>query len=213
MTARTYAYLRVSTDDQDTAGQRASIVAHLHPDEYDRTTWSPEHRSGAVRWQDRSLRTILEAAQPGDTIVVSEISRIARSTLGVLSFLEACAEKAVNFRCARGSLQLDGTLQTTIVVTMLALAAEVERTLLRERTTAALAARRAAGAKLGRPIGSRSVSKLHTRREQIGQCLRARVPLRAIARLLECSPTTLYAYLRANPITQPTHQEPQPCPS
>jgi DNA invertase Pin-like site-specific DNA recombinase len=192
-------YVRVSTDHQDTDGQNGSLIAFLAANPPDTERWYQDTASGSVPWTKRQLGQALADAEPGDTIAVSEISRIARSTLGVLSFLQAAAEKQVTVIATRNKLQLDGTLPSKITITVLALAAEIERDLLRERTRAALAARKAAGVKLGRPTGSRSPSKLLAKREDITRLLAARVPKRAIARVLDCAPGTLYAYLRSQP--------------
>jgi DNA invertase Pin-like site-specific DNA recombinase len=149
-----------------------------------------------VAWQHRKLAGILEVSAPGDTIVVSEISRIARSTVGVLTFLQAAASRSVVVVAVRNRLALDDSLHSKITVTVLALAAEIERDLLRERTKAALAARREKGLPLGRPVGSRSPSMLAEKAADIERMLSAKVSKRAIARVLGCSPSTLYAFLR-----------------
>lgn len=200
------AYLRISTDAQDEASQTAIIadwskrtgrtVAYFHSDT----------ASGSIPWEKRQIAAVLAGCSPGDAIVVSEISRIARSILGVLSFLQAAALAEVEIVAIRSGIALDNSLSSKIVVTILALAAEVERDLIRERTKAALAARRQAGLPLGRPRGSRSASILAPKADDITALLNAKVSKRAIARVLGCSPGTLYAYLAgSHPQVGDTH--------
>lgn len=195
----TFAYLRVSTDQQDQASQRSII--DTWSDECMRIieSYTTDTVSGSIPWQSRSIGYVLEKCQPDDTIVVSEISRIARSILGVLSFLQVAAERKVNVVAIRSGIALDGSMQSKIVVTVLALAAEIERDLIRERTKAALAARRAAGLPLGRRVGTRTARVLAPKAAEIAQLLAAKVPKRAICRVLGCAPSTLYAYLRDDP--------------
>lgn len=195
----TRAYLRVSTDQQDEASQRA--ILRDWRDKSGRTIeqFYAEAVSGGTPWEKRAIAGILADSKPGDCIVVSEISRIARSILGVLSFLQAAASAEVEVVAVRSGIALDNSLSSKIVVTVLALAAEVERDLIRERTKAALAARRAAGLPLGRKVGTRTARLLAPKADEIAQLLAAKVSKRAIARLLNCSPTTLYAYLRDDP--------------
>lgn len=189
------AYLRISTETQDEASQRAIIREWAANTSRSVDQFYADAASGGTPWESRAIAGILADSRPGDSIVVSEISRIARSILGVLSFLQAAAAAEVEVIAIRSGIKLDNSLSSKIVVTILALAAEVERDLIRERTKAALAARRAAGMTLGRPRGARSVSVLHPKRAEIAKLLQAGVAKRALARLLGCSPTTLYAYL------------------
>lgn len=188
-------YLRLSTERQDEASQMQQVSDYLQREQHAPTVIVKDYASGGQPWTKRKLSTMLNDAGEGDTIIVSEVSRIARSTLGVLSFLQAAAERKVVVVAARNKLVMDESLHSKITVTVLALAADIERQLLRERTTAALDARRQAGLPLGRPKGSRSDSILSSRAAEIEKCLKANVPKRSIARLMGCAPGTLYAYL------------------
>jgi DNA invertase Pin-like site-specific DNA recombinase len=190
------AYLRISTDKQDEQSQRAILTEWTARTGRQIDQHNSDTTSGSVPWEKRAIACLLAGSMPGDCIVVSEISRIARSILGVLSFLQAAAIAEVEIVAIRSGIALDSSLSSKIVVTILALAAEVERDLIRERTKAALAARKAAGLPLGRPRGSRSVSIIAAKADDIARLLAAKVPKRAIARVLGCSPSTLYAYLR-----------------
>ena len=189
------AYLRVSTDQQDAAAQKRIITDHANAHAIDVCRFVEDTASGATPWQKRSLLRVLEETNRGDVIIVSEISRIARSILGVLSFLEAAATKGVRVIAVKTGIDINESLQSRITVTILALVAEIERDLIRERTKAALAAKKAAGVKLGRPLESRSASKLEHVSEDIRRMLLAKVSKRAIARMLHCSPTTLYRFI------------------
>lgn len=196
---KTTAYLRISTDQQDHASQLAQIdrwatIAEAHP-----LAYVTDSASGSKPWQDRKLSAVLEASAPGDRIVVSEISRIARSTVGVLTFLQQAAARQVTVIAVQNKLALDDSMHSKITVTVLALAAEIERDLLRSRTKAALEARRSAGLPLGRPRGSKSAKILEPRRADIQNLLAAKVSKRAIARVMGCAPSTLYAFLSGDP--------------
>lgn len=203
-------YIRVSTDTQDERSQMQMMQDWLTSQSKTHASKTVDTVSGSVPWQKRKLNHVLELSRPGDSIVVSEISRIARSTIGVLSFLQTAAEKQINVYAVRNKLALDDSLHSKITVTVLALAAEIERDLIRERTKAALAARRAAGQKLGRPVGSTSPSILVGKEEEIKHCMQKRISKRAIARLLDCSPGTLYKFLKQSPaftVADPEIQE------
>lgn len=199
------AALRVSTQAQDEASQREQILAWAGKQGKRIDRWEADRRSGSIPWRQRGLGTTLDNAEQDDCIVVSEVSRIARSTTGVLTFLEAAVKKGVAVIACRNNLTIDNTLPSKITVTVLALAAEIERELIRERTTAALRARKAAGLPMGRPVGAKGISKCQKHSATIEKMRKARVSIRAIARMIECSPTTLYNYLN-----QPITTEAQP---
>lgn len=193
---KTIAYYRLSTDKQDEASQGQIIGDWMqtHPaadylEVLDRT-------SGGVPWQDRKLSGVLDVCAKGDTIIISEISRIARSTVGVLTFLQAAAEKGVNVVAIKSNIVLDGSTASKIVVTVLAMAAEIERDLLRERTKAALDARKARGLPVGRQAGALGRNnKLTGRMHEIEPLLLAGVARAAIARVLGVSRQTLHTFL------------------
>jgi DNA invertase Pin-like site-specific DNA recombinase len=80
--------------------------------------------------------------------------------------------------------------------TILGLAAQIEREFIAARTKEALARRKAQGLPLGRPKGPAVEVKLDSYKDQIVTYLQKGVSKRSITRILECSPSTLYAWLR-----------------
>lgn len=193
------AYLRVSTDAQDERSQTRIIAEWTEKTGRGVGSFHSDTASGSVPWEKRQIAALLAGSEPGDCIVVSEISRIARSILGVLSFLAAASERQVEIVAIRSGIALDNSLSSKVVVTVLALAAEIERDLIRERTKAALASRKAAGLPVGRRVGTKTARLLAPRAKEIATLLEAKVAKRAICRILGCSPSTLYAYLRDDP--------------
>lgn len=192
--SRIVAYLRVSTDKQDEASQRQIIGGKIGAKGAE---WVSDTASGAKPWQERAIAGVLERSIRGDRIIVSEISRIARSTVGVLTFLQAAAEKGVTVDAVKSGILLDGSTASKIVVTVLAMAAEIERDLLRERTKAALDARKARGLPVGRQAGATGKkNKLDGRMGEIQPLLDAKVSHTAIARVLKVSRQTLYTFLQ-----------------
>ena len=87
-------------------------------------------------------------------------------------------------------------MQSRIMATVLGLTAEIERELISQRTTEALAKRKAAGQPLGRPKGSNAKRvKLDDKEVEIRSYLDKGISKRSIAKLVECSPSTLYDWL------------------
>jgi putative DNA-invertase from lambdoid prophage Rac len=192
------AYLRCSTDKQDERAQRARIAAAGFTGDLEPVHWLRDTQSGGMAWQQRGLAIMLSDSVCGDTIVVSEVSRIARSMTGVLTFLEAAAAKGVLIECCEPRLTLDASIGGKVMAFAFGLAAEIERHMLRQRTRAGLAARRAAGVTLGRPVGSTGKSKLDEQATKIDEMIGARLSVSAIARMLGCSRQTVAAWLARN---------------
>ncbi|KLV03651.1 resolvase [Photobacterium aquae] len=191
-----YAYLRVSTDSQDVANQKHGIYDYANNHGLTDLMFVEDTVTGRKKWHQRKLGPLLEGMTEGDTVIFSEVTRMARSTLQVLEILELCMEKQLKVHIAKQNMQLDGSLQSKIIATMLGLAGEIEREFIRMRTTEALAARKAAGYVLGRPKGEAKTLKLDPKREQIEKYLSMGLGIRATAKLIDEAPSTLSNYVK-----------------
>ncbi|MBE9045886.1 recombinase family protein [Pleurocapsales cyanobacterium LEGE 10410] len=189
-----YAYLRVSTNQQDVDNQRHGILEYANQKSLGHLEFVEDSVSGQKRWRDRELGKLLtKTSQSGDTIVFAEISRMARSTLQVLEILECCMQRGISVHIAKQRMVLDDSMPSRITATVLGLVAEIERELISLRTTEALAKRKAAGKTLGRPRGKRSASlKLDAKEQEIKMYLAKGISKRSIAKLVDCAPSTLY---------------------
>ena len=93
--------------------------------------------------------------QPGDQLVVTELSRLGRSLGQIVAILDALAKEPVSFIAIKENIRVEGKqdIQTKVMTTLFALFAELERDLISERTREGLARARSTGKKLGRPKG------------------------------------------------------------
>jgi DNA invertase Pin-like site-specific DNA recombinase len=208
-----YAYIRVSTDKQDLDNQRHGVIEYARVKgwgtrESDTNTgvgliFFEDTASGKKSWKDRDLGKLIEQATAGDVLLVAEISRLARSTLQVLEILQECTKKEIIVHVAKSNMIMDGSLNSKITATVLGLAAEIEREFISARTTEALAKRKAAGLPLGRPKGRANNSKkLDKRKDEIKDLLVKDVHKTSIARIMDCSPTTLYSWMEDNGLSR-----------
>lgn len=163
---RTIAYLRVSTTEQDIEKNKADILHLANDKALSQVEWVEELASGRISWRKREVAQILERLQAGDNLIVSELSRLGRSMLECMEILSVASQKQINIYAVKGNWQLDQTIQSKILAMAFAMAAEIERDLISQRTKGALAAKKRAGMKLGRPRGSGS-SKLDKHRQEI----------------------------------------------
>ncbi len=200
----TYAYLRVSTNQQDVDNQRHGILEYVNQQSLGHLEFVEDSVSGQKKWRDRQLGQLLTTtAVSGDVIIFAEISRMARSTLQVLEILECCMQRELIVHIAKQQMVLDDNLPSRITATVLGLAAEIERELISLRTREALAKRKAAGKPLGRPKGRQSAKlKLDPRKQEIQMYLDKGISKRSIAKLVDCAPSTLYYWLERNQLSK-----------
>lgn len=191
-----FAYLRVSTDQQDAKNQKLGVLDYCNSRGINALTFIEDTVSGKSSWRERAIGNILEKAGKGDVIVASEISRLGRSTLQVLEIMEMAAQKGIAVHIAKNNMVLDGSMQSTITATILGLAAQIEREFISARTKEALAKRKNDGIKLGRPKGEADLLKLDAFSDEIIGYLKKGINKRSIAKLIECSPSTLYKWLK-----------------
>lgn len=191
-----FAYLRVSSDQQDIKNQKFGLLEYCNNHNINPVKFVEDTVSSKINWKERAIGNILEKTTKGDLIVVSEISRLGRSTLQVLEILETAAKKGISVHIAKNNIIIDGSIQSTITATILGLAAQIEREFISNRTKEALAKRKEDGMKLGRPKGQAQLLKLDNYRDEILKYLKKGINKRAISKLIECSPSTLYAWLR-----------------
>lgn len=194
------AYLRVSTDRQDVDNQRHGILEYANKNSLTDLNFVEDTASGKIKWRQRKLGEILTQLTLGDTILFSEVSRIARSTLQVLEVLEHCTIHKINVHIVKQNMIFDGSMQSKITATVLGMAAEIERDFISMRTKEALAARKKAGMILGRPKGPAEKTKLDKHRAQIQDLVNKGVSKRSIAKIIECAPSTLYDYIKRKKI-------------
>src|ERR1700730_11959932 len=178
-------YARVSTIDQNLALQRDALTDAGCGKIF------TEQLSGAVA--DRpALHDALEFARSGDTLVVWKLDRRARSMKQLIETVETLRVRGIGFRSLTEALDTT-TAQGRLVFHMFGALAEFERSLIRERTQAGLAAARRAGRTGGRP------PKLTDDDIEVAKAMLANpdIGVTQIANRLGVSPATLYRYIPA----------------
>jgi DNA invertase Pin-like site-specific DNA recombinase len=193
----------VSTSDQDVEKNKADILLLAHRKELGQVSFVEETVSGRVPWRQRKLATILEDLRPGDTLVVSELSRLGRSMLECMEILAIATQKGLKLHTVKGEWQLDSSLQSKIMAMVFAMAAEIERDLISQRTTEALRVKKAAGVQLGRPRGP-GKSKLDRYQPEIEGLLANGATQRFIAKRYGTTEGNLHHWLQKRGLKRAT---------
>ncbi|MCP3701213.1 MAG: recombinase family protein [Aliivibrio sp.] len=192
-----YAYLRISTDNQDEKNQKHGLLEFANKRGLTGLTFISDVVTGKKPWQERELGKLIEKIGEGDSIVFAEVSRMARSTLQVLEIIKTCSEKRINIYIAKENMALDDSMQAKIMATVFGLVAEIEREFISSRTKEALALRKAQGIRIGRPFGKAKNLRLDPKRKDIEKYLSKGLSLSAIAKLIEEPRSTVDDYIKA----------------
>jgi DNA invertase Pin-like site-specific DNA recombinase len=152
----TYGYARVSTTDQNLAGQTAALRAAGC--EVIRT----EKASGTTMQGRPELATLLEFLRPGDVLTVTRIDRLARSMHDLQMIVGALKAKGVALKATEQPVDT-GTAAGKAFFDMLGVFAEFETNLRKERQLEGIAEAKAAGVYKGRKpsIAPAEVRRLH----------------------------------------------------
>jgi DNA invertase Pin-like site-specific DNA recombinase len=186
-------YIRVSTLDQSVEKNKADIKTWVKQKGLESPTWVTENISGVKDWHKRKLAKAIDSLSTGDWLVIPEFSRLARSTKQVLDILAVLKQKGVNVFVLKGNQLVNGSIESKVFVTMMALFAEIERDLISARTIEGLKASRARGAVLGRKPYT---SKLDKVKDAIVAALKTDESILSIARRFKTSPQNLYAWFK-----------------
>ena len=112
-------------------------------------------------------------------------------------FMDVCIERGITIMTMKENYILKDDPQTKFILSVYSFAAEIERDLIRRRTKEALEAKKRAGVKLGRPVGSKSKNlKLDKYQEQLIKMLKHGIPKQKIAKALDVNKCTIYKYCR-----------------
>lgn len=192
-----YAYVRVSRDHQSESSQKFEIRNYLDREDLKADYWICESISGTVEANRRKLGRTIRRMKRGDLLICTEISRLGRNMLMIMSILNECSRRGIEIRTIKDNFELGNNINSKIIAFAFALAAEIERNLISQRTKEALADKKASGVILGRPAGSyKCKDKVLKDKKEIMSQLDHGVKLKDIACRYHISANTLKSYLK-----------------
>lgn len=181
-----FGYARVSTEGQDLKGQREALVAAGC------TRVFAEKVSGARR--DRAqLAKLLDHLRPGDTLVVTRLDRLARSTRDLIDVVEHLRVGGANLKSLSEPWADTSSPAGKMVMTVFAGVAEFERSLILARTSAGRRAAKERGVRFGRTPALSAAQVEHAR-----ALVDANKSVSVVAELFGVHKTTLYRALNAS---------------
>ena len=178
-----YGYIRVSTDKQSIENQRYEINQFCEKNLVAINKWIEEVISGTKKIEDRKLGQLIKTMKKDDILICSELSRLGRNLLMIMSILNECMNRDIQVWTVKDNYRLCSDINSKVLAFAFGLSAEIERNLISQRTKEALARKRAEGIVLGRPHGSKSkLKKLSGRETEIQILIDKQVSKSAMAR-------------------------------
>lgn len=192
-----YGYIRISTDHQSVENQRFEIKKFCLKNHLIINQWIEETISSRTSLEKRKLGTLLDQLHAGDILISTELSRLGRNLLQVMSILQHCLEKECQIWTIKEHYRLGADIQSKVLAFAFALSAEIERQLISQRTKESLHRLKAEGKHLGRPLGSLSAfSKIKEHEEKILFLYAHQMSQKQIAEVVHVSRNTIYRFLK-----------------
>ena len=198
--AKTVAYLRVSTADQDTVKNRHDILEFANKKDFGKVKFVEEKVSGSKSWKERQIKQVIDDLGKGDKLIVPEMSRLGRSMLEIMEIMAVANEKGIAIYDVKNGWELNGTIQSKVMAMVFSIAAEIERDLIKKRTVEGLRAARAQGKLLGRPKGP-GKSKLDAHREEIIALIKTGSTQKYLAKKYKTTQPNLHNWLKKRGLT------------
>jgi DNA invertase Pin-like site-specific DNA recombinase len=178
-----YGYARISTEEQNAALQLDALKkAGCKKILKDELTGKHANRPTLLR--------CLKALGPGDTLVVWKLDRLGRSLRDLIAMLDDLKQRGVRFRSLTEAIDTE-TPTGRAMWQMIGVLAELERSLITERTRAGMKAAQRRGVKFGRKPKLSAAQLAHAR-----QLLAGGKQVPEVAGLLDVSRSTLYRQLK-----------------
>lgn len=190
-----YGYARCSTDEgrQDINRQKRELKT-LGVEKDCHIYWEYESGTKADRTE---LQKLFDLVKPGDTIAITEVSRLTRSTKHLCEILQIIRERKI--RLIIGSFVVDCRNDvidpmTKGMLMMWGVFAEMERDIISQRVKSGIENAKAKGKIVGRP--KMNTTNIPTKFMQYYPLYKkGELNVTSLAKLLKCSRTTVYKYI------------------
>lgn len=207
-------YIRASKSTIDTENQRTKIQEYAQAQGLN-IDIVVDVVSSSKDIEKRKISKIINNMESGQTIIVAELSRIARNTEQALSVARQVIEKNGKIISLNPSLVIGGDeIAQKVMLVMLALTAEIEGYFIRSRTRIALQEKKRLIEKdgffinkrgekcysLGAKKGAYQKLKLENKAKEVLHYKTIKLSNRAIAKLLEVTPITVARFLKHYPV-------------
>ena len=192
------AYLRVGTSNKELLEeQKDEIKRYASDHNINIDKWITDVTVDKGKEDERNLAMVLDRMQKGDSLGLSDISRLGRTLSEVMEIMGRCMEKSVQIYSIKDRYILDQTLDLPVMGSVFRLVKEIEHSLMSTRTKEALSHKKSTGGPLGRPKGSAAKqSFLDANKEEVISMLERGDTVMEICKRFNVSRNTYYMFKR-----------------
>ena len=197
-----YVYVRVSTDMQNTDGQLFEVYNYckkesLYPPI--KNIYIDHGISGyKISYKDRKIGEIINKCKKGDTIIIPEISRIARNMYEVSEVLKYCCDTKILVIDIKNNVRYDGSVQSQLIGQVYGMVALLERNQISERVKAGMRRAKNDGKIVGGRKDRNVKNKLDGKDEQIKDMIDNDFTMYKMAKELNINVSQIRNYLIKN---------------
>ena len=127
-------YLRVSTSRQNPDNQKDEIRRFAEARMLKIDSWVTDVASGRTKGCDRKLGGLLRRMRKGDTLIVTEVSRLSRTLTDVMTIMGRCISKQIKLYTTKEKYCFDDSINSKVLCFAFGLVAEIARNLISMRT-------------------------------------------------------------------------------
>jgi putative DNA-invertase from lambdoid prophage Rac len=186
-TSKIIGYIRTSTGKQDLTNQQHEILSYTNKNNLKIDEFIGVQLSSRKSPKQRRIDELIQKLDSANTLIVTELSRLGRSTSEVIDLVNELIKSKIKPVIIKQNIIINSDeydITSKIMVTFFSLFAELERDMVSIRTKEALAAKKASGIKLGKPVGTIRKSKFDRDLEKIKELLAYDLSVRKIAKYM-----------------------------
>jgi len=194
------AYIRVSTLEQDTLKQKGEIERYCTFNNLTINKFIERKISSRKQKQNRGINEIMDSLTDESILIVTELSRLGRSTGETLDIIDTIVKSGAEVRFLKENMVFSKHTEdpaSKAMLGMLAVFAQFERDTTSLRVKESLKTNKDNGVAHGRPKGSIGFSKLDGKEEYIKEHLEMGINKTALSLLLKVSRPCLISFINS----------------
>lgn len=179
--SKNVAYIRVSTEQQSLQNQKHKILEYAYNYDLKIDKFFEIEVSSRKEQKERLINRLFEELNIGDTLLVTELSRLGRNMLEILNIIEKFNTMKVNLVfIEQPELSTANSTLAKLLYSIYGYFAETEREIISERTKRGLAVAKSKGKLLGRQKGQLVKSKYDPCKDKIEELYKLRLSVQKI---------------------------------
>jgi putative DNA-invertase from lambdoid prophage Rac len=193
-------WIRVSGNKQDEQNQRYEILEYCNAHQLfiAESGWFSFTISTRKTLLQELLTSMLASMQAGDTLIVTELSRLGRKTRDIFNLIFELRSRQVKIICIKERIEIsqEESIQNIALIGAFTMVYELERSLISQRTREALKSKVAQGVKLGRKPKKPGKTKLDEFSQVIEELYRKGVSISSIAKIIGARRSTVHYFVK-----------------